>query len=161
MTTWPLCSDSITYMNRRLAVRAVILHEETLLCVRLKPSDAAQNNGSFWCVPGGGLELGESIEEGLQRELIEELGVRPEIGNLMYVQQYKDEQSEYLEFIFSVTNTEDYLNIDLTKTTHGMVELQEIAFLDPKAVHLLPKFLTERQLSVDMAARNTNFFNYL
>ena len=36
-----------------------------------------------WCVPGGALEIGESLEEGLKREVKEETGVEIEIIDLL------------------------------------------------------------------------------
>lgn len=50
----------------RVAARALILHDDHVLLQRMAHS------GSFWCFPGGELELGEALEEGLRRELIEE-----------------------------------------------------------------------------------------
>jgi hypothetical protein len=51
----------------RQAVRAILLtraHEVLLL--RIRPPDCDE---PFWIAPGGGLEPGESIVEGLRREL--------------------------------------------------------------------------------------------
>jgi 8-oxo-dGTP pyrophosphatase MutT (NUDIX family) len=148
-------------MNRRIAARAIILQEDQLLCVRLRPTELAPHNGSFWCVPGGGLEPGEALLAGLERELIEETGIKPHVGNLLYVHQYKDDKSEYLEFLVVVTNAEDYSRIDLSATTHGMQELQEIRFVDPKSVILLPTFLTERPLAEDARLGATRCYSYL
>jgi 8-oxo-dGTP diphosphatase len=148
-------------MNRRIAVRAIILQGDKLLCVRLKPTEAAPHNGSFWCVPGGGLESEESLIAGLDRELIEETGIKPQVGNLLYVQQYEDDKAEYLEFFFAVTNAKDYLHIDLAATTHGIQELQEISFIDPGSVKLLPSFLIERPIAEDVRLGVTHCFSYL
>jgi 8-oxo-dGTP pyrophosphatase MutT (NUDIX family) len=57
----------------RQAVRALILSpdHEVLLCRIHTPSGGP----SFWIAPGGGLEPGEAADEGLRRELAEELGL--------------------------------------------------------------------------------------
>lgn len=148
-------------MNRRIAVRAIILQGDTLLCARLRPNESAPHNGSFWCVPGGGLEPEEALITGLERELIEETGIKPQVGNLLYIQQYKDDKSEYLEFLFAVTNAQDYAHIDLSATTHGMQEIQEIRFVDPKSVTLLPAFLAKRSLVEDARRGVTRSYSYL
>ena len=93
--------------------------------------------------------------------MVEETGVMPKVGDLLYVQQFKDEKSEYLEFFFGVTNSEDYLNIDLTKTTHGVEEIADIQFIDPSTRNLLPKFLTEVSLEDDIRAGKTRYFTDL
>ncbi len=38
-----------------------------------------------WELPGGQIELGESLTEGLQREIIEECGIQVELGRLLQV----------------------------------------------------------------------------
>ena len=57
----------------RQAVRALILtaDHEVLLCRIHTPGGGP----SFWIAPGGGLEPGETVDEGLRRELLEELGL--------------------------------------------------------------------------------------
>ena len=57
----------------RQAVRAVLLTpEQEILLMRIRPP---QGGTPFWVAPGGGIEEGESIEDGLRRELMEELGI--------------------------------------------------------------------------------------
>lgn len=60
-------------VEERRAVRALILtpERETLL-FRLRPPGETR---CFWIAPGGGLDPGERIEDGLRRELREELGL--------------------------------------------------------------------------------------
>jgi ADP-ribose pyrophosphatase YjhB (NUDIX family)/L-amino acid N-acyltransferase YncA len=55
----------------RPAARAVILDEkDRILLVRFEFAD-----GPLWATPGGGLEAGETVIEGLRRELVEEVGL--------------------------------------------------------------------------------------
>ena len=104
-------------------------------------------------MPGGGLDEGEALIPGLEREMAEETGVRPDVGNLLYVQQFTYNDKDYLEFFFHVTNSEDYLHIDLSKTTHGAEEIAEIGFVNPAATKILPEFLTTELLE-SFAASN-------
>ena len=135
-------------MIRKICVRGIVLYEGKLLCARLKPYRDLNRTKSndFWCLPGGGLDPGESLIEGVEREMIEEIGVKPEVGNLLYVQQFVDGGKEFIEFFFHITNSTDYLNIDPSKTTHGEEEIEEIDFVDPATTHILPTFLTTERL---------------
>lgn len=135
-------------MVRRISVRGIVLRDGKLLCVRLKPYDGKlrTQHDDYWCLPGGGLEDGESLVDGISREMIEETGIRPVLGNVLYVQQFTHSEKDYLEFFFHITNADDYLHIDLAETSHGEKEIAEIDFIDPKAVWVLPEFLATEQL---------------
>lgn len=135
-------------MMRKVTVRGMVLHEGKLLCVRLKPyKDHLKRDNSYWCLPGGGLDEGEALIAGVEREMLEETGIKPVVGGLLYVQQFTHDDKDYLEFFFHITNGEDYLHIDLTKTSHGMEEIEEIDFIDPATAHILPEFLKTEPLS--------------
>lgn len=99
----PTYSD---YMNRRVAVRAIIVHDSKLLCVRQKKYQGSltEATNQYWNVPGGGLEEGEALTDGVCREIIEETGITPKLGNLLYVQQFAYVDMEFLEFFFHVSN---------------------------------------------------------
>lgn len=144
-------------MIRRISVRGIVLHDGTLLCVQLKPYKGSLRetiDRSYWCLPGGGLDEGEALVAGVEREMIEETGIKPVVGNLLYVQQFVHSEKEYLEFFFHIKNSEDYFNVDLSKTSHGMAEIERIDFIDPASSHILPTFLKTEPLS-DHAARGT------
>ena len=148
-------------MIRRLSVRAIIFQDGKLLAARLTPDAGRPEKGTFWCLPGGGLESTESLPAGLDREMLEETGIKPDLGNLLYIQQFKDKQCEYLEFFFVVTNTSAYTAINLSETTHGVAEIADIRFIDPVTSNLLPIFLRERNIADDIQSGKTYYFNYL
>ncbi len=61
--------DGYTDYLYRVALRALIRNEKgDILIVKEKSHD-------WWDLPGGGLDYGESIENGLKRELEEEIGL--------------------------------------------------------------------------------------
>ena len=105
--------------------RGIIIHEGKLLGVK-HPHDT-----SFCALPGGRLEWGEDIKECLRREMVEELGVIPEIGRLLYINNFIDRDiRQSIEFFFEITNSQDYLNIGQLKTTHAH-EIAEVCWLEP------------------------------
>lgn len=149
--------------NRRIAARGIIVHDGKLLLLKLNGyKDSIVLESEYWCTPGGTLELGEKIVDCLNRELFEELGVEPDIGDLLYVQQFTHNGDEHLEFFFHIKNTEDYKNIDLSKTTHGVEEINQIAFIDPSTEKVLPQLLQEVNLhDIKPSGNKVQFFSYL
>ena len=139
-------------MQRRVNVRGIIVSDQgEIFCQQLTANNGKGRN--FWCTPGGGLKSGESLLDGLHREMIEETGVKPEIGRLLFIQQFTEsgEQSahgpnEQLEFFFLITNWQDYQHVNLEQTSHGVEEVAECGFVDPKTTRILPSYLTEVDL---------------
>lgn len=114
--------------------RAYIVHEGKLLVVKHAP------DATYWALPGGHMEYGEGVKECLEREIEEELGVRPQIGRLLYVQRFKDRNgSESAEFIFEVTNGQDYIGFESLDRTHAH-ELVEVKWASPvDTIQILPQ----------------------
>lgn len=108
-----------------IKVRAIVLHEGKLLMVR-HPHDT-----SYAALPGGHLEWGEDIKECLEREMVEELGVKPEIGRLFYVNNFtQTDGKQYIEFFFEIKNGNDYLNTEKLARSHAH-EIAEIVWISP------------------------------
>jgi len=59
----------------RQAVRALVMDEDDHVLLVHFDRDGLDLPGGFWACPGGGLDEGESPEDGLRRELAEELGL--------------------------------------------------------------------------------------
>jgi 8-oxo-dGTP pyrophosphatase MutT (NUDIX family) len=120
----------------RISVRAIIHKEGKFLLTRLRQYP------DFWCLPGGGLGNNESIFDCLKREIVEELGIEPSIGRLLYIHQIKN-GAGFLgpEFFFEVVNSNAFEDINLEKTKLGKSEIEKVGFKDAAAVELLPGFL--------------------
>ncbi len=134
--------------KRRINVRAIIFRDGQLLAVIHK---STTSGNTFYFTPGGGLDPHESLADGLTREILEETGVKAQVGRLLFIQQFASERegySEELELFFEVSNVNDFDSIDLEQTTHGNEELSVCEFVDPSSVVILPKFLQ----SIDIAS---------
>ena len=125
--------------SRRITVRGIAFDDGKLLAVKHKTNKGIE--AEYWSIPGGGLDLGESLHDGLIREMIEETGITPKVGKLLFIQQYTENQREFLELFFEISNPREYRNINLDATTHGAIELTHCAYITPSQENLLPKFL--------------------
>ncbi|MFZ3009421.1 MAG: NUDIX domain-containing protein [Candidatus Microsaccharimonas sp.] len=136
--------------TRRVNVRGIIFKDGKLLVTKFRQQDDSES--AHWGTFGGGLDIGESLASGLHREMIEETGVTPRVGKLLFIQQFSEGEKEYLEFFFHIENTDDYTAIDFSTTSHGELELVRHEFLDPKTHYVLPAFLQ----TIDIADYITN-----
>jgi 8-oxo-dGTP diphosphatase len=58
--------------NPRVAVGAVVFKEECVLLVRRGQPPAED----LWAIPGGRVEIGETLQEAAEREILEETGIQ-------------------------------------------------------------------------------------
>jgi ADP-ribose pyrophosphatase YjhB (NUDIX family) len=68
----------------RNAARALILQDNNILLLRKD----GYEQGERYALPGGGQDLGETLEQALTRECMEEIDTRVEIRDLVYVADY-------------------------------------------------------------------------
>jgi ADP-ribose pyrophosphatase YjhB (NUDIX family) len=116
----------MAYMKCR--VRAVIELDGKCLLVK-------HVGHNTWNLPGGGMQDGEGLRQALEREIVEELGVKPVVGPLLCVHQFMSGGAyEGPEFYFRVLNPEDFVDLDPTITTHGPAEIAEVGFKDQATV---------------------------
>lgn len=64
----------------RVAVGAVVTHQDKVLLV-LRGQPPAQH---MWAIPGGSVDLGETLQAAAEREIMEETGLRIKAGEVIY-----------------------------------------------------------------------------
>ena len=106
--------ESITPPIRN-AARALILQEDNILLLRKD----GYEKGERFALPGGGQDLGETLERALYRECMEEIGTRVEICDLVYVADYFKPRDttpgstrHLVEFLFACTVPDDYVPVN-------------------------------------------------
>ena len=135
----------------RVGVAAVVLRDNQVLLVQ-RGRDPGKGS---WGLPGGMLELGETLAEGAHREVMEECGVEIEIGPLVAVfEPMQRDEDGRLRFHYVVV---DYLARYVTGEPRAGDDAD-----DARWVHLgaLEWLLMRKETSdviwkaVEMAARN-------
>ena len=63
-------------MEIRKSSRAIILNKKKQMFLFQYQFDYLTDDEAIWITPGGGLEVGESFDDALKRELYEELGIQ-------------------------------------------------------------------------------------
>ncbi|PIZ86291.1 hypothetical protein CO033_03175 [Candidatus Nomurabacteria bacterium CG_4_9_14_0_2_um_filter_32_10] len=118
----------------KIKCRGIIFYEGKLLLVK-HPGDVEN-----YALPGGKLEYGEKILDTIKREILEEFGIKSEIGRLLYVNNYIEKDGiNYIEFFFEIKNVKDFISID---SFNGIYkdELSEIVWKDQKdEIKILPE----------------------
>jgi 8-oxo-dGTP diphosphatase len=64
----------------RVGVGAVVVRDGRVLLIRR----GVPPKLGLWAIPGGGLELGETLREGAEREILEETGIRIRAGKQVF-----------------------------------------------------------------------------
>ena len=94
----------------RNTVRAVIVKDDKVLL--LKKMDG---NGPRYALPGGGQDTGESLQDSLQRECVEEIDSNVTIKQLLHIADYfkirsttPETKRHLVEFLFICEIADDY-----------------------------------------------------
>jgi len=126
-------------------VRAIIKNEENkFLLIQRESHD---HFGGYWEFPGGGVEIGETVEQALARELQEETGftiktIDQFLGHCDYV-SFLGTGKSIREFIFFVTPN-SYSNITLTEhDAYTWVKREHIERynITPYTASIIPAYL--------------------
>jgi 8-oxo-dGTP pyrophosphatase MutT (NUDIX family) len=79
-------------MSIRNAAKAIIIRDHRLLVTQNQAAD-----GSFYLLPGGGQEHGETLVDCLRRECREEIGAAVTVGPLRFVRDYIGRNHEFAD----------------------------------------------------------------
>jgi 8-oxo-dGTP diphosphatase len=80
-----------------------------------------------WSIPGGTLELGESIQEGVRRELLEETGIEVRVGELIEVfdRIFRDDAGK-IQYHFVIV---DYLCEAISGEARAASDVTDVAWV--------------------------------
>ena len=104
-------------MHIRNSAKAIIIQGDKVLLTKNQ-----DNDGYFYLFPGGGQEHGETLQQALIRECMEEVGQQVEIGELLHVREYIGKNHEYASDDFDVHQVEYYFISKIVNETKGNIE---------------------------------------
>lgn len=113
--------------------RGIIIYNEKILVMK------HQSSYNYYALPGGHMELGENVIDSTKREITEELGISPQIGRLLFINNFTREEAQSVEFFFEITNGKDYLDIENIGGTHKHEFVELIWMGKDDSRILLPK----------------------
>jgi ADP-ribose pyrophosphatase YjhB (NUDIX family) len=76
----------------RVSAKAIVVQDGRILLVRNHDDE-----GDWYCLPGGGQAHGESLTDALERECLEEIGCQVDVGRVLFVRDYIAEHHEFAE----------------------------------------------------------------
>jgi len=86
-----------------VGVGAIVVKEGKVLLVKR----AAPPSRGLWAIPGGSLELGETLQRGAEREILEETGIRIKAGSPVYAFDFLEYDAQNkLQYHFVVVDME-------------------------------------------------------
>jgi len=121
----------------RLGCSAAIIDEQGRILITRRA-----DNGQ-WCMPGGGMDSGESAAEACEREVWEETGLKVRVKRMVGVYSYPDQlvvyadgyKAQIVALHFEVEVTGGTLGLSNETTEFGYFTLDEIETLDLFARH--------------------------
>lgn len=127
-------------MVEKIGIRpaAIIIENNKLLLVK-----SLYGSETFYLLPGGGIELGETIEEALVRETLEETGKKIKLVKPVYLNEYinKKDKSQRVVNIFFVSKIIGQDNRKITDDEGKIKSVDWIDLNDLEKINLKPDFL--------------------
>lgn len=129
----------------RVRVNGILIEQGRMLLVQLQ---SPTRKRPFWTPPGGGVQFGETLEEALKREFVEETGLHVRVRKLLFVSEYVQPPWHAVDHYFLVELVGGSLvqgNDPELGPDQQMI--RDIQFMDRESIRrsdLVPQFLQER-----------------
>lgn len=108
-----------------VAVKALVFYKEKFLIV--KRSSSARGDHYYWELPGGRLEFGESPDDTLIRELLEETGLAAKpIHPIQTWSFFRGEDTQIVGITFLCETNTDLVKLSNEHDTYAWITLDEL-----------------------------------
>ena len=124
----------------RVGVGAVVLREGRVLLVRRGAAPAL----GLWAIPGGGLGLGETLQQGAEREILEETGIVIRAGVPVFTCDSfeRDEEGRFRFHYVIVDMAADYVSGEVKAADDAL----EARWISPAEIPDIPATKTTLKL---------------
>ena len=120
----------------RVRVNGLLVRDRELLLVKLRHPT---RDGFVWMPPGGGVEYGESMEQALKREFLEETGIQIQVGPLRYIHEFIAPPLHAVEFYYDCTQAGGRMALGSDPEHSGQDQLlEDIRYVALADLHELP-----------------------
>jgi 8-oxo-dGTP diphosphatase len=118
-----------------LSVAGVVMAGDKVLLVKRGRAPAK----GIWSIPGGAVEVGESLEEALKRELMEETGLQVRVGPLVEVVErvLPDDQGK-VEYHYVILDYLCFADPEEPRAGSDAAAARWVAFVDLSSAGLTP-----------------------
>src|SRR5690606_27319331 len=120
----------------RVRVCGLLVSNDKILMVNHKYPG---KEGYFWSPPGGGLHFGEKLHDCLKREFDEETGLKVEVGDFLFLNEFLKPPLHAIELFFAINSFkgEIYTGIDpeLAKEYQIITDVQLLSMEEIKKIH--------------------------
>ncbi|MCK5438974.1 MAG: NUDIX hydrolase [Gemmatimonadetes bacterium] len=118
----------MTRATIEVRVQGACFWEHALLCALHRKHDA-----EYWVLPGGHLELDESMWDALVREFDEETGLAIEDGHLWALSEFRSAGRHVVDCTFAITGFGGHPRLGVDPEAVGSATLVDVAWLDREA----------------------------
>jgi len=125
-------SGNLYPLAPRVGIGAITIHKGRILLVKR----GAEPSRGLWAIPGGTLELGETMQECAAREILEETGIIIRVGACIYVFDFLERDAEgKIKFHFVIV---DFAGEYVSGEPKGADDADEARFVAPEELKELP-----------------------
>lgn len=90
-----------TIYGNKIRVRAcgILIKDNAVLLIK---HQGIGNGNYLWAPPGGGVNFGETIEDSIKREFLEECNINVQVGNFLYISEFIQQPLHAIELFYKI-----------------------------------------------------------
>ncbi len=92
----------------RVRICGILVQNDAVLLLK---HEGIGPSGFIWSPPGGGLEFDENAHTTLQKEFLEETGLTVDVGEFLFVNEFKNDRHHAIELFFQVHKVAGHIKL--------------------------------------------------